>query len=56
MSHSMFRDSGDPYAEGADAALAGLGDDKNPYCVEMESDMHLSWNDGWASIVYDEDE
>jgi hypothetical protein len=40
---------GDPYAEGADAALAGASESKNPYPVT--SDEHLSWNDGWLSIA-----
>ena len=37
----------DPYAEGADAYLAGASDTSNPYAPD--SDEHLSWNDGWNS-------
>ena len=42
----------DPFAEGADARLAGQGDDRNPF--KPATDANLSWNDGWNSI--DEDE
>lgn len=35
----------DPFAEGADAALAGASDTSNPYAPE--TDAHLSWNDGY---------
>ena len=38
----------DPYAEGADAALAGQSETTNPY--DPVSDEHLSWNDGHASV------
>jgi hypothetical protein len=38
----------DPYAEGADAALAGESDTKNPY--PSGSDDEASWNDGYMSI------
>ena len=44
------------YAEGADAGLAGLPDSANPYDPETQEDAHLSWNDGWASIHYHEDD
>lgn len=43
----------DPYAEGADARLAGQSETANPY--PFATDDHLSWNDGWASVD-DEDE
>ena len=46
----------DPYAEGADAGLAGKPDSDNPYDPETQEDAHLSWNDGWASIHYHEDD
>lgn len=46
----------DPYAEGADAGLAGQPDSANPYDPETQEDAHLSWNDGWASIHYHEDD
>ena len=46
----------DPYAEGADAGLAGQLDSANPYDPETQEDAHLSWNDGWASIHYHEDD
>ena len=42
----------DYYAEGADAALAGLPETANPY--DPEDDAHLDWNDGWASIHSEE--
>lgn len=38
----------DAYTEGAEARLAGQPETANPY--PPESDEHLSWNDGWASI------
>ena len=28
----------------------------NPYDPETQEDAHLSWNDGWASIHYHEDD
>ena len=40
-------ENSDPYAEGADAYLSGMGDDKNPY--EPDTDAQASWNDGWNS-------
>jgi hypothetical protein len=42
-------DPGDPYAEGADAYLAGVDEMDNPYPVD--SDDHLSWNDGYSSMA-----
>jgi hypothetical protein len=39
----------DPYAEGADAALAGASDTTNPYPIA--SDEEASWNDGYLSIA-----
>lgn len=50
--HEIARSLGlapDPYAEGADAALAGVSDTKNPY--PCPGDKHLSWNDGYLSIT-----
>jgi hypothetical protein len=41
---------GDPFAEGADAALAGEPESANPYDPDEDCDAHLSWNDGWLSI------
>ena len=29
---------------------------RNPYDPETQEDAHLSWNDGWASIHYHEDD
>lgn len=37
------------YAEGAEAARAGLPEDANPYDLEADEIEHLLWNDGWAS-------
>lgn len=48
----MTDDGRDPYAEGADAALAGRSEAENPY--DPQSDEFLSWNDGWNSI-FEED-
>jgi hypothetical protein len=39
----------DPWAEGADAALAGDSETSNPY--DPSDDEHLSWNDGYASVA-----
>ena len=41
--------AGDPYAEGADAALAGASDTTNPY--PPATDEEASWNDGYMSIA-----
>lgn len=43
----------DPYAEGVDAALAGMPETANPYDPEDE-EAHMSWNDGWLSVGEDE--
>ena len=43
----------DPFAEGADARLAGRPDTANPYEVDGpdgDFEAHCAWNDGWASI------
>ncbi len=48
----MTVDGRDPYAEGADAALAGRSETENPY--DPLSDEFLSWNDGWNGI-FEED-
>lgn len=48
------RSKSDPFAEGADAALCGSSDTANPH--EPATDDHLSWNDGYHSIVEKEDE
>lgn len=40
----------DPFAEGADAALAGQPETANPYDPDEDFDAHCAWNDGWASI------
>lgn len=37
----------DAYNEGYEAAFAGLPESKNPYPIE--SDEHLSWNDGYMA-------
>ena len=31
-----------------DAAIAGKSETENPYPVE--TDAHLSWNDGWQAV------
>lgn len=51
---TLNRLDSDPYAEGADARLAGKNESANPY--EIATDAHLSWNDGWASIDEDDDD
>lgn len=38
----------DPFAEGADAAIAGHSDTSNPY--DDGSDEQLEWNDGYNSV------
>lgn len=43
--------SADPYAEGADAWLAGEPETANPY--DPESDEYLSWSDGWSDAEND---
>lgn len=40
----------DPYADGADARLAGVSETANPYDLDFDEEAHLSWNDGWASM------
>lgn len=40
----------DPYAEGADAALAGLDDTANPYDLNEDESSFWAWQDGWNSI------
>ena len=45
----------DPYAEGADAALAGLSETDNPYDLDEDFDAFTSWNDGWLSIAEGDD-
>lgn len=47
-------EEGDPFAEGADTALAGGSETANPY--DPSDDRHLSWNDGFASVREDETE
>lgn len=37
----------DPYAEGADAYLAGKPESANPYDLDVAEDASMSWNDGW---------
>ena len=42
----------DPYAEGADAFLAGKGEDANPYDTGGPlNEAALAWNDGWNSMA-----
>lgn len=48
-------DKNDPFAEGADAALAGKSETDNPYDPNADMDSYTKWNDGWASI-HEEDE
>lgn len=43
----MNSDDRDPYAEGADAALAGQSETANPYDPIADEEAHCSWNDGW---------
>jgi hypothetical protein len=43
-----------PYEQGAEARLAGKPETANPF--DVETDDHLSWNDGWASIDQMDDE
>lgn len=47
------REPQDAYAMGADAALAGESDTRNPF--EPGTDAHLSWNDGYLSISEQEE-
>lgn len=44
----------DPFSEGFEAHDLGQPETANPYPVD--SDDHLSWNDGWAEAAADEDE
>ena len=37
----------DPYAEGADAYLAGRPETANPHDLDREADAAMSWSDGW---------
>jgi hypothetical protein len=41
----------DHFAEGYEAHDAGQPETANPYPVE--TDAHLSWNDGWYSAALD---
>lgn len=48
-----------PMDEGAEAALCGVSDTKNPYPSKNRKGEpnpdHLSWNDGYNSINYEEE-
>lgn len=46
------REIGDPYAEGADAAVEGQPGTRNPYPAGSES--FLLWDNGWMSVADDE--
>ncbi len=46
----------DPYAEGADAYLAGQAMEENPYPLETHFEAHCTWNDGYASLADEDDE
>lgn len=39
----------DPYAEGADAYLAGKPESANPYDPNRETDAAMAWNDGFIA-------
>jgi len=43
-------DDADPFAEGADARLAGKPETANPYDPELACDSCASWDDGWHDI------
>lgn len=47
------RELGDPYAEGADAAMEGKPGNKNPYKPD-DIENHRLWAQGWDSVAEDE--
>lgn len=44
----------DYFAEGADAALAGTDETKNPYDTVTQEAAYSLWLDGWHSIEDEE--
>ncbi|MDG3444628.1 hypothetical protein [Nitrospirillum amazonense] len=44
----------DPFAEGADACIAGQPETANPY--DLGTDDYLTWNDGWQSQADQDDD
>ena len=56
MNQNERHDECDPYAEGADAYLAGVSELSNPYDASTQEESHLAWNDGWLSAQAQGDE
>jgi hypothetical protein len=48
-------DDADPYADGADACLAGKMETDTPYNPDVASELfaHCEWLAGWLSIYED---
>lgn len=50
----------DPFAEGADAFLAGEDETANPYPIldknKNPNTDHLAWNDGWSEYQMERDQ
>jgi ribosome modulation factor len=44
----------DYYAEGYDAAIAGMDETSNPYDPVEQEDAYMSWNDGYMAAECDD--
>jgi len=45
----------DARLEGAQAYIAGLGEDANPYDLATQEQLCMDWNDGWADAADEAD-